>query len=155
MKWIPQDIDTFTKAKEFVDTAVIPLVPLDFGEEMRQSAAMSEFIAILTSYLEKQYTGRIVLIPSFTYLKTKNKEELLLELLKWKAQIVQGGFKHIFYITSDIDWKDKEDSLETSLLWMPTIPLENMDDSQKMTIIESQGKQLLNLFIRKWQEAIK
>lgn len=152
MKWIPQDIETFLKAKEYVDTAVIPLVPLSFGEDIKQFAANSEFLTLLTSYLERQFTGRIVLVPPFTYLKTKNEDNLLTELLSWKTSIENGGFKHIFYVTSDIDWKTYEEILGSSLLWIPSIPLDNMEDNQKLTILESQGKQLLNLFTRKWRE---
>ena len=31
MKWIPQDIETYLNAKEYVDTAVIPLFSVSFG----------------------------------------------------------------------------------------------------------------------------
>ncbi|MDP4083869.1 MAG: YpiF family protein [Bacillota bacterium] len=152
MKWIPQDIETFLNAKEYIDTAVIPLVPLSFEEDVKQSAEMSEFITLLTGYIERQFTGRIVLLPSFTYLTHKNMDFLLTELTNWKSSVEQGGFKHIFYVTSDIGWKEYEDILGPSLLWIPSIPLEKMEEMQKWIIVESQGKQLLNLFSRKWRE---
>ena len=38
MKWIPQDIETYLNAKEYVDTAVIPLFSISFGDDMKQSA---------------------------------------------------------------------------------------------------------------------
>jgi hypothetical protein len=152
MKWIPQDVETFLKAKEYVDTAVIPLVPIDFGEEMKQSAQMSEFITLLTNHLERQFTGRIVLLPPFTYLNNESQETLLIRLLKWKENVEGCGFKNIFYLTSDSDWKLSEEKLGSTLIWIPTLPLENMDESQKISLIDSQVKQLLNLFTRKWRE---
>jgi hypothetical protein len=152
MKWIPQDIETFLKAKEYVDTAVIPLVPIGFGEDMKQSASMSEFIMLLVNHLERQFTGRILLFPPFTYLKNENEEKLLMDVQKWTDGVKMCEFRHIFYITSDSDWKMCEDKLNANLLWMPSLPLDNMDDTQKMSLIDSQVKQILNLFTKKWRE---
>ena len=45
-----------------------------------------------------------------------------------------------------------KNKLDGSLIWLPSLPLEHLNDSQKISMIESQVKQLLNLFTRKWQE---
>lgn len=150
MKWIPQDIEMFVKAREYVDTIVIPLYPISFGDDVKQTANMTEFINLLTNQLEKQFKGRMILLPSFTYLKTQEKEKVLNNLLDWEKILKLENFNHIFYVTSDSDWKLKEDHLEGSLLWLPALPLEHMDEKQKKSIIEDQVKQLLNLFIQKW-----
>ncbi|QCJ45253.1 DUF2487 family protein [Bacillus sp. S3] len=152
MKWIPQDIETYLKAKEYVDTAVVPLYSVSVGGEMKQSAATAEFITLLASHLERQFTGRILLYPPFTYLKNDNNEKILNDLLKWEENIAEGEFKHIFYITSELDWRMHEDKLGGSLIWLPSLPLEHMNDSQKMEMIDSQVKQLLSLFTQKWHE---
>nr|WP_263325913.1 YpiF family protein [Neobacillus sp. Marseille-Q6967] len=152
MKWISKDIETYNSAKEYVDTVVIPLCALSFGNEMKQSSSNIEFISLLTNYLERQFTGRLVLMPSFTYLKSSNMEETLVQLRQWEAAVQNSDFKHIFYITSEPDWKMVEDKLSGGLIWMPSIPLEGLNDSQKASIIESQVKQILSIFTRKWQE---
>ncbi|MDR7238665.1 YpiF family protein [Neobacillus drentensis] len=153
MKWTPQDIETYLNAKEYVDTAVIPLFSVSIGEDMKQSAAAAEFITLLTGYLERQFTGRLLLFPPFTYLNSKNSESILSDLKDWEASLVKGEIHHIFYITSDINWRDREKELNGSLIWLPAIPLENMNDSQKVAIIDSQVKQLLGLFTQKWHES--
>lgn len=150
MKWIPQEVETYLNAKEYVDTAVIPVYSLSFGEEMKQSAAAFEFISLLTGYLERQFTGRILMFPPFTYLKSNNMEQVMSELLKWEETVLQSEFKHIFYITSELDWRMYENRMGGSLIWLPALPLGNMSESQKIELIESQVKQLLSIFTQKW-----
>ncbi|MBT2733312.1 YpiF family protein [Neobacillus sp. C211] len=152
MKWIPQDIETYLNAKEYVDTAVVPLISVSIGGEIKQSAAAAEFITLLTGYLERQFTGRLILIPPFTYLNSKNGESTLSDLKDWEASLAKGEFKHIFYITSEIEWRAREKELHGTVIWLPSIPLEHLDDSQKIGVIDSQVKQLLVLFTQKWHE---
>ncbi|ULT55469.1 YpiF family protein [Neobacillus drentensis] len=150
MKWIPQEVETYLNAKEFVDTAVIPVYSLSFGEEMKQSAAAFEFISLLTGYLERQFTGRILMFPPFTYLKSNNMEEVISELLKWEETVLKNEFKHIFYITSELDWRMYENRIGGSLIWLPALPLGNMSETQKIELVDSQVKQLLSIFTQKW-----
>ncbi|WP_312475774.1 YpiF family protein [Neobacillus sp.] len=152
MKWIPQDVETYLNAKEYVDTAVIPIYSVSVGGDMKQSAAMAEFITLLTSHLERQFTGRLLLFPPFTYLKVEKTEKVLGDLQIWEENIVNSEFKHIFYITTEIEWRTHENEVDGSLIWLPSLPLENMSDSQKMEMIDSQVKQLLILFTQKWHE---
>jgi len=150
MKWIPQEVETYLNAKEFVDTAVIPIYSLSFGEEMKQSAAAFEFISLLTGYLERQFTGRILLFPPFTYLKNNNMDLVISELLKWEETALKSEFKHILYITSELDWRMYENRIGGSLIWLPALPLGNMSESQKIELVDSQVKQLLSIFTQKW-----
>ncbi|MEH7109329.1 MULTISPECIES: YpiF family protein [Bacillaceae] len=152
MKWISQDIDTYLGAKEYVDTAVIPLYPVALGEDMQLSAEAAEFITLLTGYLEKQFTGRVLLFPPITYLKNGQDQPPLTSLENWEKSIQSADFKHIFYITSDINWREFEKDLAGTLLWLPSVPMQHMNDSQKMKTIESHVKQLLSVFTRKWHE---
>ncbi|MDP4162288.1 MAG: YpiF family protein [Bacillota bacterium] len=152
MKWTPQDIEMYAKSKEYVDTVVISLFPVSFGQEMKQSASMSEFLTLLTNQLERLFTGRILTLPPFTYLKNGNNEQWLPLLKQWEKKLQEEEVKHIVYLTSDSDWKMNEAELEGTLIWMPSLPLETMDDSQKFTLVQSQVKQLQQLVTQKWQE---
>ncbi|MCL6571913.1 MAG: YpiF family protein [Bacillus sp. (in: Bacteria)] len=152
MKWIPQDVETYLNAKEYVDTAVVPIYSVSIGAEMKQSAITAEFITLLTSQLERQFMGRLLLFPPFTYLKEEKDEKALSDLLAWEVSLSKGGFKHIFYITSEIDWRVQEEKLNGSLIWLPSLPLANMNDSQKIAMVDSLVKQLLILFTQKWHE---
>lgn len=152
LKWIPKDIEQYIKAQEYIDTAVIPLISVAFGESMIQSAAKSEFITLLTTLLERQFTGRILLLPPFTYIKEESLEKNLNQLESWISAVNQNRTKHIFLLTCDSEWKMHEDKLKDSLIWLPALTLENLEDSQKVSLIDSQVKQLLALFTQKWQE---
>ncbi|MEH7276791.1 YpiF family protein [Neobacillus vireti] len=152
MKWVSKDVETYLTAKEYVDTAVIPLISVSFGNEMKQSASSTEFITLLTNYLERQFTGRLMLFPPFTFLKSDDLEDVFGKLKNWEANIEKNDFKYIFYITSDSDWKKYEKKLTGPLIWLPSLPLEHLNDSQKVSMIESQVKQLLSLFTQKWHE---
>lgn len=151
MKWNSQDIQLFIKEREYIDTAVVPLYPVSFREDMKQSVSMTEFLQLLSGQLEKQFKGRLLMLPGISYLKTLSEDKLTSDLKEWEDELISQGFKHIFYITSDSDWKTVEDKLTGGLIWMPSIPLENMDDQYKNSILDDQVKQLLNLFVRKWQ----
>ena len=38
MKWNGNDIETYLKEKQFIDTAVVPLLPIAIGSEMKTSS---------------------------------------------------------------------------------------------------------------------
>lgn len=152
MKWIPQDIDMYLQAKEYVDTAVLPLLPVSFDTDIKQTASMTEFITLLSIQLERQFKGRLLLLPGFSYLKSVEEDKPVENLKVWETEILQKGFKYVFYPTSDSQWKTHEKALNGSLIWIPSLPLENMDEQYKKSILEDQVKQLLNVFIQKWRE---
>ncbi|CAM3885894.1 YpiF family protein [Mesobacillus zeae] len=151
MKWISTDIEMYLKAAEYVDTAIIPLFPVAFGDGMKESSAKTEFSGLLSGLLERQFRGRVILLPGIPYLNG-SEDSLILQLEEWEKVLAEGGLKHVFYITSDIGWKQRESRLGGSLLWMPSLPLEHMDEASKMSVLEDQAKQLMPLFARKWEE---
>ncbi|MCQ6273889.1 YpiF family protein [Bacillus sp. V3B] len=151
MKWNTEDIDVYIKAKEYVDTIVLPLYPISLDDQIKKTAEMTEFITLLSGQLERQFKGRLMMLPGFTYLKSKSEDELYKDLLEWEKEFFENDFKHVYYITSDSDWKKIENNLEGSLIWLPTIPLQQMDEHYRNTILEDQVKQLFSLFVQRWQ----
>ncbi|MCS0786935.1 YpiF family protein [Cytobacillus firmus] len=151
MKWVSQDIEMFLKEKQYVDTAVLPLLPVSFGDDIKQSVAMTEFISLLSVQLERQFRGRLIMLPGYAYLKSAGEDSLLSGLGEWEGELKAQGFKHIFLLTSDSMWKSLEDRLEGGLIWLPSLPLEHMDENYRNSILDDQVKQLLNLFVQKWQ----
>ncbi|WP_442594519.1 YpiF family protein [Neobacillus sp. D3-1R] len=152
MKWVPEDMDMFLKSREYIDTVVIPLYPISFGDDAKQSANMTEFINLLATQLERQFKGRLILMPGFIYFKSKEHNKGLSDLIEWENRLKAEDFKHIFYVTADSDWKMVEQQLSGSLIWLPALPLEHMEEKQKNSILLDQVKQLLNLFTQKWHE---
>jgi hypothetical protein len=154
MKWIHEDVEMFMKAKEYLDTIVIPLYPISFGDDAKQTANMTEFVQLLTTQLERQFKGRLILLPGYTYFKREDQDRIVDGLKAWENILISEKFKHIFYVTSDSDWKLKEKDLSGSLIWLPALPLEIMDAKYKNTMIEDQVKQLVNLFVKRWHDEL-
>ena len=150
MKWMAADIEMYKSAAEYVDTAVIPLLPVSFEEDMKQNASMSEFILLLTGQLEKQFKGRIFLLPGHAYIKGRPGN--LEKLADWENALLDKEFKYIFYVTCDINWKQYENKLGGDLIWLPALPMEHMEENQKVSIVDDQVKQLLALFTQKWRK---
>lgn len=152
MKWTPKDIDTYVQAKEYVDTALVLLVPVSMGADMKTSASMSDFLAILGSEIEKQFKGRLMLMPALNYLSDAAEEKKMDMLTEWGNTFRENGFEHVFFLTSDIEWRKREQELEGALIWLPSLPLEHLQDEQMRTMMKEQVRQLQNIFINKWRK---
>ena len=153
MKWITKDIDLYLQAKEYVDSAVIPLLPVTWEQDMKSTVAMGEFISVLTTEIERQFKGRIILFPPFTYTARESIEERLERLAVWTMELTDKGIKHFFFVTSDSLWKQHEEKVDTgTLIWLPTLPLEYVEEKYKQTMIQDQMKQLITIFMTIWQK---
>ncbi|MBD3110402.1 YpiF family protein [Bacillus sp. AGMB 02131] len=151
MKWLPQDMDMFFQAREYVDTAVMPLIGLTFKEQAKQSASVHDFISIVSRQVEQQFKGRVLLMPPLTYCSDWSKEERLELLLKWKADL-DKQFSHVLFLTSDAEWKTLEMEIGQSLLWISPIPLEHLEEKYKQPMMEEQVKMLLKVISQKWKK---
>lgn len=152
MKWKMDQVAMYTNAKEYVDTAILPLTPIQWGKDEKNIVNMGEYTNYLSDYIEKQFTGRVFLFPSFTYLKQESKEEKVRRLLEWDKHLYQEGFKYIMYITADSEWKIIEKKLPGELIWLPAISTESTKSDQFKKTIQEQVEQVMPLFSLKWQE---
>ncbi|MBM7692634.1 hypothetical protein JOC77_002064 [Peribacillus deserti] len=153
MKLLPKDIEMFEQAREHIDTIIVPLAGIDFGTNMKQYARMNEFLTILASEIERQFKGRIILLPALSYIASLDTESRKQTALEWKVNFLNEGFKHVFFVTCDSDWKAVEKDFDQSLIWVPAIPLEGLDDSYKRQMMDEQVRQISNIFSQKWQQA--
>lgn len=152
MKWTTTDVDLYLQSKEYVDTLIIPLIPIATGSQMKNIVLNGEFITILTNELERQFKGRVYLIPPFTYLKGEQQlEKEFSRLIEWKDELTTQDFKHVIYMTSDSDWKRYENELGKSLLWLPAIPMEHVDSKVKQQIMTDQIQQIVPLLLSAWR----
>jgi hypothetical protein len=151
MKWMTTDIDLYLQSKEYVDTAIIPLVPISISQQMKNIVLSGEFTTILSNEIERQFKGRIFLIPPFTYLKDRELNQEFARLLDWREMLIENGFKHVIYMTSDADWKQYETQLGTSLIWSPAVPLEHVEGKVKQQIMTDQVQQIVPLILTAWR----
>ncbi|MCJ7839466.1 YpiF family protein [Lederbergia sp. NSJ-179] len=148
MKWNVKDIELFMSEKEYVDTALIPLVSVQFDTHMKRAAEQGEFIQLLSMHLERQFKGRMVLLPSFAYVQ-EPEEELDL-LMKWKQNAKAGGFTNVFFLTADKRWNTLVEESMASLFYVPSIPLEHLEEKYKHAAMEDQLKTLIPKMIKNW-----
>jgi len=142
------DVTAFLAQKDFIDTALIPLVGINFTEEkLKQSGAEADFLLSLTAFIEQQFKGRLLVMPPFSYSTTLKNEELPAQL---ETQLHTAGFKHVFFITCDHFWTNIGDIV--NIIWLPAIPLESMDKGVKHTILEDQLRQVIPVFSTKWSQ---
>ncbi|MCU9613701.1 YpiF family protein [Caldibacillus lycopersici] len=153
MRWTAKESALFFESKEYIDTALVPLTPIAFDEQGRETGNANEFIQLITMNIEKQFKGRILLLPAFTYFHSESDDWKNQLLASWLNEL-KSNFKHVFIISTDQSWKPILEKSGNEFIWLPAVPLEHLEDEYKTTIIEGQVKQLLNLFVMKWQNAV-
>ena len=148
MNWNASDMNLFLQQKEYIDTLVVPLLKVETVEErMKASASSTDFLMNLAGYIEQQFKGRIMVAPPFAYTPSMGLQQFG-ELLS--DDLSKSSFKHIFYMTTDSQWTSIE--IPGKVLWLPAIPIENMDDRLKQSILEDQLKQLLPQLTEEWRK---
>ncbi|WP_078432793.1 YpiF family protein [Metabacillus halosaccharovorans] len=151
MKWVSNDVDLYNQTKEYIDTAVIPLIAISVGSDFKNTVSKGEFINLVSMDLERQLKGRVYLFPTYSYLK--KSENVIENLIEWKTEL-QQEFKHVVFLTSDTELKEeKNEQLEGKLIWLPTIPLENMDENLKRKLLQDQVEQILNILLQSWNKS--
>jgi hypothetical protein len=150
MKWTVNDVEMYEKEKEYIDTAVVPLIPLTLSSGAKAVVSAGEFVQLLTNEIERQLKGRLFLLPPFTYFTTEQREERIRRLIAWTNELKENGMRHVFYVTCDRDWKDAETELSGTLFSLPVIPFEHMDEAYKQQIVREQTSKLLSAFISQW-----
>jgi hypothetical protein len=155
MRWRKQDIQKYVQAKEYIDTAIIPLIPISFPESDEQFTSLvfqKEVVDLLVDRVEQEFVGRVLALPSYTYLHSANREEELNRLQLFTEEINKNPFKFTFFVTFDSTWKKVEKNLEGNLLWMPVMKDGDLqkEDTQKM--IMDQVYQITDLIKVFWSE---
>jgi uncharacterized protein DUF2487 len=150
LKWIGEDIESYVNQKEYIDTIILPLYPITFTSNIETTVEMTEYISFITVLLEKQFKGRLLLLPGYSYLINSEGEMPVEDLLKWEEEIMNSGSKYLFYLTCDSEWKKVESSLQGSLICVPTSSIHKMDAKQRNTHLEDQIKQISYVFTEKW-----
>jgi hypothetical protein len=146
------EIDLYLQSREYVDTAIIPLVPVSFGDQMKNTVLQGEFITTLSNEIERQFKGRMFLLPPFTYWKNPSLEGDTERLLQLKHNLIEQGLNHVFFMTSDSTWRELEDIDSSSLIWLPAVPLEHVESKYKQQIITDQVQQVVPLILTAWRK---
>lgn len=149
MNWVSNDMEMYIKEKEFIDTAVICLRAIDFGENIRKSAEQNETLTLFEQLLEKQFKGRMMFLPSFTYVGPP--EDSVESLVKWEQILKGNGFKYVFYLTADQRLEQMEQMKDKPLFYIPALPLQHVEDKYKRGLIEDQLTKMMPKIVSEWQ----
>ncbi|MCP1123182.1 hypothetical protein CN326_12790 [Bacillus sp. AFS018417] len=150
MKWAVADVLQYEQAREYIDTGIIPLLSISLEKGMKEAAVEGEFISALTRELEREYKGRVFLLPPFTYVEGAYVSEKH-RLQEWTNYLKEQGLRHIALITSDFSWKESEHELTEKLFCLPALPLEQLSDQAKREIIQAQIKNVMEKLTEKWE----
>ena len=152
MKWNRHGIETFVSEKEFIDTALIPLIPLDLQQDPSKAALQGEYITILAEEVEKQLTGRVMLLPPYPYKKNAGSvDALVAELNEWNTYYHDVGMINTIYLTCDEDLAELNVVSKARVIWMPMVPLNHLEARQAKGMIREQASQVLPKIMKIWQ----
>ncbi|GAA0481028.1 YpiF family protein [Salinibacillus aidingensis] len=155
MKWKKQDIQQYVKSKEYIDTAIIPLVPFSLDrsdEELASLTYQNEVMELFSDRLEKEYKGRVFRLPSYTYIKSSTLEQETERLNLFYEEISKQPFKYVFWLTFDSRWKKYEKGLEGHLLWVPVMKEGDLNNEETQKLLLDQLEQVTDLIKSYWSE---
>src|SRR5699024_640477 len=124
MKWTKKDMTQYMEAKEYIDTIVIPILPFQIAKDKESTkyASQGEVLLLLTNELERELSGRMMLIPNYSYLTSTDKREEIDRINAFVNNIQEQPLSHIFLLTFDSGWKKFELSLQGNILWISRDP---------------------------------
>lgn len=152
MRWTKEDMEKYKDAKEFVDTLLIPLAPFEIGDDATREkhSFQQEVLHIFAQEIEQLLAGRVILIPSYLYMKHANKDSEVERIKQFTDDVKKQPFEHVFYITFDASWRKYEKNMEGSLLWVPSIQTGDLKSKEVQALIRDQVNQLSELIRSDW-----
>ncbi|MDX8046129.1 DUF2487 family protein [Gracilibacillus sp. S3-1-1] len=152
MKWKKDDVKLFFQEKEYIDTLCIPLVPIDLSSEHEATklADQATTLQIMTDELERNFTGRIMISPAYTYVRTGDYEKESIHLNQWTSLFSNQHFKHVFLLTYDVNWKKNEQLLDQQLLWLTHTTIDDYQSSETKKWVNNQVAQISELIRSYW-----
>ena len=137
-----RDLRVLKDEIEFVDTAIVPFVNVDFDSNLLHHANNLELIQLVTIQLEKQLKGRLMITPSLTAVGGDSSS-----LEAYRDQLTEYGFKNVVSLSFE--------GLETEgvhNIKMNSIPISDMDNEMKILIINDEVKSVIKQIIGVWNQ---
>lgn len=146
------DISKYKTAKEYIDTVIIPIQAFQITDDQKleQDAFNSEVLSIYTTEIEKELSGRVLLFPTYSYIKNNDLTDEVSRLNDWIASAKEQPFKYIFVVTFDINWKKVEKDIDGNLLWLPGMTQTDLRSVEAATFVRSQVSEISELIRSYW-----
>lgn len=137
------DLKDLKNNLEYIDTAIIPVSNIDMTNQLITSCDQSETIQLVGMLTEKQFKGRLLLTPAFftSDFHTEHIQSFIQSLKEY-------GLTNIIILTSD-----KLENIETEEIYtVNTIPMADLDEEMKRTLIEDEVKNFMKFIIKTWNK---
>jgi len=143
LRFKPSDVETARRESAYIDTLIIPLIPVGFEEDMLAFSECSEMALAVSAEAERQLSGRAMLAPAFSYVG----DVPVSGIERWKEAAGAGQFRFITLITADLRWK--ETPVE-GLIYVPRLSLDAMSGDQRGQMITNFVGQVLEQLAKRW-----
>lgn len=152
VKWNSHDIKKYIGAKEYVDTAIIPVqaFQLSNDSQLEGDAFQREVLSVYVNELERELSGRLLLTPTFYFLKTTGLEKEKDRLNDWIQDIQKQPIREVFIFTFDPIWRKLEKDLNCNVLWFPGMKDGDVGTPEAVKLIRNQVKQISELIQAYW-----
>src|SRR5690625_7562232 len=100
----------------------MPLVKLDLtnDQQMMASALEREYIEVLSYELERRLAGRLMLLPTYSYVNHSSYTDEMKRLNEWITSFYEQSFDKAFIILLDSVWIKYNEELNRQFLWLST-----------------------------------
>lgn len=129
--------------RQYVDTLIVPLAELAFGEDMVRKAESYEVIHAVTAETERQLSGRTMLSPTISYTDMEAGVKLAQDVV---AKANSSGFSHVLFIASDVRFK----AFDLPVLFVPPLALGSMSSEQAHTMVQNFATQVITELSSRW-----
>ncbi|UXV30880.1 MULTISPECIES: DUF2487 family protein [Mammaliicoccus] len=137
------DLKELKNNLEYIDTAIIPVSNIDMNHQLLTSCDQNETVQLVGMLAEKQFKGRLLLTP--TFFTSGNQYDHVVSFIQ---SLKEYGLNNIIILSSD----QVELSVDHELYKVNTIPMGDLDDDMKRTLIEDEVKQFMKFIIRTWNK---
>ncbi len=152
MKWEKTDMEKYIDAKEYLDTAILPIQPFNISDDstLIEDAFQREVLGAFSREIEKELSGRTVLIPTYNYLKNTELSTEVSRLNHWTEHLLEQPFKTVVYVTFDSNWRKYMKELNGELIWLPGIKTGDLKSKETQKLIKEQVEQITQLIKSFW-----
>ncbi|MEB6340062.1 YpiF family protein [Mammaliicoccus sciuri] len=137
------DLKELKNNLEYIDTAIIPVSNIDMNHQLLTSCDQNETVQLFGMLAEKQFKGRLLLTP--TFFTSGNQYDHVVSFIQ---SLKEYGLNNIIILSSD----QVELNVDHELYKVNTIPMGDLDDDMKRTLIEDEVKQFMKFIIRTWNK---
>lgn len=137
------DLKELKNNLEYIDTAIIPVSNIDMNHQLLTSCDQNETVQLVGMLAEKQFKGRLLLTP--TFFTSGNQYDHVVTFIQ---SLKDYGLNNIIILSSDqVELNDDHELYKVN-----TIPMGDLDDDMKRTLIEDEVKQFMKFIIRTWNK---